>query len=405
MSLLGHGFFIFVLILTGVFMSGALSIATLMKRVASRTKTGLVKIGDSITVSDDGIINLTGVPYANFIDNGGFSVRTRGTGSSAITNNKFITDRWKHITNLSGSISATVQYTGFDPYTKYDLVYYVTTANTDINTNKYMCYQTTLEGSRIVGLLNKPLHLSFYFETNKMGMYSVAFLNGKYGSAKSYIAKFEVTSTGKNLYKIPLPVLMDTTAQDWPTDISGTLIIRFCLAAGPDVQGAEGVWHNNTPNNNLTTKMAVASQVNFLDTVGNYCKITGIQLQAFGYTPFERKPEAYEELMCMRYAEGALIGSSFWPVTLADIYDPNAPWNPPIWTGTSFGQSFYTTYNYSVRKRYDPTIEITTEYTSYSNCYPNFKQALPSFMTCSYSATDSNTYAGFNESMIIHCDF
>jgi len=143
----------------------------------------------------------------------------------------------------------------------------------------------------------KTLTYSFYFKTNKVGLYSVYFQHAADGgTAKRKFLTF-TPAASDTWERIVLKVTGDTATAQAMDDNSAGLLVYFTLDNTPnyDIDATEQDW---------TTSVIIGSEnnVNFFDNTSNELYITGCQLEV-GDTPsdFEFLPHDIQLQRCMRY--------------------------------------------------------------------------------------------------------
>ena len=160
----------------------------------------------------------------------------------------------------------------------------------------------------------KTLTYSFYFKTNKVGLYSVYFQHAADGgTAKRKFLTF-TPAASDTWERIVLKVTGDTATAQTMDDNSAGLLVYFTLDNTPnfDIDATEQDW---------TTSVLIGSEnnVNFFDNTSNELYITGCQLEV-GDAPsdFEFVPHDVQLQRCKRYFENyavengsAIFGLSF----------------------------------------------------------------------------------------------
>jgi len=143
----------------------------------------------------------------------------------------------------------------------------------------------------------KTLTLSFWFKTDKVGLYSVYFQHpADGGTAKRKFLTF-TPAASDTWERIVLKVTGDTATAQTMDDNSYGLLVYFTLDNTPnyDIDATEQDW---------TTSVLIGSEnnVNFFDNTSNELYITGCQLEV-GDTPsdFEFLPFDIQLQRCQRY--------------------------------------------------------------------------------------------------------
>jgi hypothetical protein len=181
------------------------------------------------------------------------------------------------------------------------------TVNTPITstttTNYWSGISQAIEGYNVYNLLGGPVALSFVFETNVSGTYSVALRD--YTATNSYVTTFSATASTPLKVVIPLSMLPSTLTT--PNTGAGGLWINV---------GAinTGTYQTTTLNTWETGNyLSAFGATNWGTTAGNYIALTDLQLEA-GYTatPFENRHVNVEIAMCQRYYETGYVLASIY---------------------------------------------------------------------------------------------
>lgn len=161
--------------------------------------------------------------------------------------------------------------------------------------DNYIFHQI-IEGYRVArlgfGAVNaKSATLSFWVEGMPAGTYSVSLRNA--ATDRSYIAQFIVSSVARQQIQVTIPG--DVTGT-W-TYVNGSgILVTICLGAGSDFQGVAG-WQAGS-------KVALATNSNFMATINNVAYISQIQLEVGNIaTDFEIKNRDERLFECQRYYE------------------------------------------------------------------------------------------------------
>jgi len=143
----------------------------------------------------------------------------------------------------------------------------------------------------------KKLTFSFYFKTNKVGLYSVYFQHPGSGTAKRKFLTF-TPAASDTWERIVLTVTGDT-AVAFPVNVNTYGLGIYIYLDNPpnyDVDATEADWQ---------TSVVVASEnnVNFMDNTSNELYMTGCQLEVSdSVSDFEFLPHDVQLDRCMRYA-------------------------------------------------------------------------------------------------------
>jgi hypothetical protein len=198
----------------------------------------------------------------------------------------------------------------------------------------------------------KTLTFSFYFKTNKVGLYSVYFQHAADGgTAKRKFLTF-TPAASDTWERIVLKVTGDTATAQTMDDNSAGFYVYFTLDNTPnyDIDATEQDW---------TSSVLIGSEnnVNFFDNTSNELYLTGCQLEV-GDTPsdYEFLPFDIQLQRCMRYYEKSYnysvapgTSTTYEGTTLAEV----------IADGTTTRIKMLDS-RFLVRKRAAPTLTIYT---------------------------------------------
>ena len=149
-----------------------------------------------------------------------------------------------------------------------------------------------IEGFNCFNLLGQPASLSFIFNTNVTGTYSVAVRD--YTANNSFVSTFAATANVP--VKVSIPIASIPTSLTTPNSNGGGMLVNI---------GAlnTGSISTSTLNSWQTGNFAVANTAtNWGATGGNFISATEIQLETGTVaTPFERRSYGEEFLLCQRY--------------------------------------------------------------------------------------------------------
>jgi len=262
------------------------------------------------------------ITYRNRIQNGEMAVNQRATtsynvslsGSSAGSNFLGV-DRWSYyFYNVSTTFNAgvNVKQTADHPIKGSNgncLEIICTTAATPANNVDFFTMTHGIESQNITDIFSGssalPMTLSFWVKSNKTGTYTVELRDVQSGAGNYYIlVTYTIINSGvweKKVINIPAP-----TFSSMPNNVSQGLYIQFSYASGltstyqPLVANSVGAWSNAYGTNGA----AVTTQANLFSNVGNYHRLTDVQLESGSTaTPFERRPYAVELQLCQRYLQ------------------------------------------------------------------------------------------------------
>ena len=259
----------------------------------------LVNIDGDVNISGD--LKTNNLPGNNLIHNGEFAIWQRGTATIYSSQNKYLADRFKFVSNSEGNGAVhqhtnvpTVAQTGGSKFA-YSLRLNCTTADTSLANNQYINLSTRIEGQDLRHLGfgetgTRYATLSFW-QRSTSGTYHVSFRNSAYN--RYYIASYTAANNTWEKHELTIPV--DTTGT-WVTNNTAGLDITWSLGGGSWYnQGTVGSWQGGSSH-------AGSSQKNFFDSTSNDFYITGVQFEKGSIaTPFEHKSYGEDLRLCQRY--------------------------------------------------------------------------------------------------------
>lgn len=247
--------------------------------------------------------------FRNHVINGDFRVWQRSTSDTTISDGSNegynSADRWQ-MTFGSSAGGSVVWSRSQDVPAEQGFEYALKispSATASASGSHEVRFSTTLEAQNFPDLsygtsAAKNMVLSFWFKTNKVGLYSVYFEHSGTGTAKRKYVTF-TPAQSDTWERIELLVTGDTSTA-FPIDVN--------------TRGMTVCWYlDNTPNfdsanaaNDWTTSVLVNSSnnVNFMDNTSNELYITGVQLEvANTATDFEYLPFDVVLQRCQRYLQ------------------------------------------------------------------------------------------------------
>ena len=254
----------------------------------------------------------------NLIINGAMQVSQRGTSFAVTDNNPFTLDRWQANNSSAYNWGSTItQSTEAPDGFGYSLKVDVTTANA-LGVSDSAMLRTKIEGQNLQQLAfgtssAKPISLSFWVRSNKLGTYSVQIVS--YTAQRHCVVDYTINSANTWEYKtITLP---GETQETIPNDNNIGMEIRFGLGA----DAADQVAPNSTWVDYSSSALRTSTnQINFFDSTSNEWYLTGVQLEVGkNATDFEHRSYGEELALCQRYyfkiksedADNAWYGSGF----------------------------------------------------------------------------------------------
>ena len=204
----------------------------------------------------------------------------------------------------------------------------VVTALTTLATNSFWYgINQIVEGVNCHDLLGQYVTLSFIFNTNLTGVYSVSIRDNYSATTYSYVTSFAAVAN------TPVKVIVPTTA------VVPTNAATSNTPGGTGFGVTIGFLNNGTYNTTTLnawqtgTYVAATGSSNWGATAGNFIEVTNLQLEAgITATPFEFRPYSVELAQCQRYYymlpsagvnQYLLPGMAF--ATTAGVYTINFP--------------------------------------------------------------------------------
>ena len=246
-----------------------------------------------------------GVNFRNIIINGDMSIAQRGTSSSGITGDGYLTvDRFKN-EMLSAGTWTQSQSTdvpsgqGFANSVKYDC----TTANASLSSGSYGFITQRFEGQNLQMLKfgtssEETLTLSFWVKSNKTGTYIAEIIT--FATTKSQSQSYTISSA--DTWEKKTLTFTGDTATAIANSNARSLNLIFWLVAGTN--NTSGTL--NTSFNTTVQANRAVGQVNLADSTSNEWYITGVQLEVgTSASDFEFLPYDVNLRRCLRYFYGS----------------------------------------------------------------------------------------------------
>lgn len=290
--------------------------------------------GSQVTFPDQSEMNTApkGFGFKNRIINGDMRIAQRGT-SVAVPNNTSIyggPDRW-----MASNQGAGGQYTQSQNTLTYNGVVKPSLRQT-VNTgavsliagNHWNGIQQMVEGFNAYDLNNQPISVSFIFNTNVSGTYSVAVRNG--ANTQSYVTTITATANTPTRYTISIPSRVALAIPN--SNASGIALTIGFLNQGQFQTSYLNSWQAGN-------YAGATGSTNWGATAGNFIEVTEVQLEKGAVsTDFDYRPYGVEYVLCKRYYQaftGLLISQ---------------------WAGGSFGGGIVNIYGIEMRS--SPTLIV-----------------------------------------------
>lgn len=229
----------------------------------------------------------------NRIINGGMTVAQRPSATISTNNVYAGPDRYNASVNLAGGsftqAAGTITYNGI---TRPAIAQTVVTGTSSFgSTNFWYGIHQVIEGYNSYDLIGQPISVSFIFNTNVSGTYSLALRDGS--ATNSYVTTFTATANTPARYTFNIPA-------------SAALAIPASTASGLDIAiGFLNTATYTTSAINLWQSgnfVAATGAVNWAATAGNFIAVAELQLEEGAIaTPFERENVGTTLNKCMRY--------------------------------------------------------------------------------------------------------
>lgn len=275
-----------------------------------------------------------GFGFKNRIINGDMHIAQRST--SVVVNNSTVRlyggpDRWStEILGAGGQVTQSQSTLTYSGNTKNTVRLTVNTPSTSLSSGNFWHGLLHLvEGVNCYDLAGATATLSFIFNTNVTGTYSVVISDGVFSS--SYVTTINATANTPTKYSITLPI---SVAIPYSTNIGLLICIGF-QNTGDNQTSALNTWVAGR-------RFSAAGATNWSATVGNFIEVTEVQLEKGATaTDFDYRPYSVELALCQRYYE---IGTSSW-------------------IGCATGSAVVRNYNkFAVVKRTSPSIVLIKAY-------------------------------------------
>ncbi|WYW04098.1 tail fiber assembly [Pseudomonas phage vB_PpuP-BotAed] len=258
-----------------------------------------------------GLKALANIPGRNVLINGSMMIANRGSSVTVPDPLGLYggPDRWICVNSAGGTMS---QYSstasGSDPIPT--IVQQVTATPTDLSGTHYLGgIQQRIEGYNARKLVGKALSLSFLFQSNVNGVYSVALRGGT--TPQSWVSTFNYTGSGapqRFSFAIPTVPAINVVANN---------SIGMELHIGTQ---NNGTYSTNTLGWQAGTFMKFNASTGWSSTIGNYISAGEVQLEIGPKSDFDHEDITTNLLRCQRYFES--IPGTVDPGQGAYVYKP-----------------------------------------------------------------------------------
>lgn len=258
------------------------------------------------------ILQLIANNPTNVIGNGDFAIKQRGLYTTPAHGN-WIADRW----NFIGTTGFDISYTDMDLpensncHSSISLI--VTSATPAPAGGAYSLIRQPIEGQYAKRVYGSKMTFGIWVKTNVAGKYGVTIKNSSITRGRVDEIEILASEVGQWVEKF---FTVDHSTEDqsiWPIDNTlGMYVNLLLMSGGDDDFSAVGQWLGED-------KLSTPNQVNFLGTIGNYIKITGVRIyQGDGPAPFRHLAgNAIKELIhCQRYYRKSAPSGVYMPGSL-----------------------------------------------------------------------------------------
>lgn len=233
----------------------------------------------------------------NRIINGNIAVAQRGTSFTAISSasyggpDRFVCQNSGNAGTTGGVLVQSQGSITFNGTSRPALVQTATTGFAAFPTNGFWRgIQQAIEGINAYDLINQPITISFIFNTNQTGTYSVALSDS---GSNTYVTTFTATANTPAYYSFTLPA---SSALVVPQTTGVGMILTIGQIGGTGIQTSVlNTWQSGTLNSYSGSTIWSA-------TTNNFIAVAELQLEHGNIaTPFEREAYGLSLLKCQRY--------------------------------------------------------------------------------------------------------
>ena len=271
--------------------------------------------GETVTINGVDMPTAGALSNRNMIINGAMQVAQRiaapNTQPGVQYTGYYTVDRFQTGVSLAGTWTisqSTDAPAGFSNSIKYDC----TAAATSLSSTSELWLAQKIEAISLQHLAYgtadaQDCTFSFYFKTNKTGVYTVELFQTDAGRTIGF--EMNVTQTGWQRYEFVVP---GDTAGTINRDNGIGLWCFIWMASGTGK--TSGSFTNGTWGGNVNTNRLSPNMVNFADSTSNELYVTGYQFElGRKATPFEHRSYGDELQRCERYFQtyGPVFGITF----------------------------------------------------------------------------------------------
>lgn len=249
----------------------------------------------------DGYIQVVTPMGRNRVVNGSFRVAQRGAGTYTNGVSGYSGCDMMNSNNTAGGTFSQAQGTiTYGGIARKAVVQTVTATGSSFSTagNLWLGVQTRFEGQNIYDMLNANATLSFLFNTNVTGTYSVQLFDNT--GNNSYVTTFSATANTPK--RVVINVNLPSTLGVPNTAALGLLLTIGCVSGTTYQTSTLNAWQTG----NL---ISASTATNWTTAVNNFISVGELQLEPGSTnTPFERLHMATEFSQCQRYYEVVPFG-------------------------------------------------------------------------------------------------
>lgn len=233
----------------------------------------------------------------NGIINGDFNIWQYGTSFVSIASG-YCADRWRFgkagttgIIDISRSTDVPT-FAQAGRVFNYSMLVDCQTADNSVASGDVAFFEQRIEGYNFANLAQKPITLSFWVKSTKVGTSCVFITNN--GSDKTCVKEFTINASDTWEFKtVTFPASPSDGTWNYTNGIGAR--VGFTLISGSTYQTTAGSYANGE-------FYGSANQVNHYDNIVNNFKVCGVQLEAGSVaTPFEQRNIQQEIILCQRY--------------------------------------------------------------------------------------------------------
>jgi len=193
----------------------------------------------------------------------------------------------------------------------------VNTANTTITGgSSWSGLQQRIEGYNCYDLLGEPVAMSFIFNTNVTGTYSVSLTD---------TATYSYVTTINAIANVPQKVVVTMPPVPLGASIPNSNAVGLYIRVG---YLNTGTFQTSTLNTWIPGTFAAATgATNWGLTAGNFIALTQLQLEeGVEATPFELRPASTEFSLCFRYYQTVFASTRFAATATTEYNDSTISW-------------------------------------------------------------------------------